>query len=101
MGRIVAESGWVAGRDPFAFTSPDKLWVDHEWLSGVAFYQLATLGGAEALSLFKYGAMLLTLLLLGAASRRVHATKPLLFCSLTVVCYSVWYSTVRSQPPST
>ena len=41
VGKIFSQSGRVAFHDIFAYFPVKPLWVDHEWLSGVVFYNIA------------------------------------------------------------
>src|SRR4051794_584085 len=45
MGHLALSSGAVPLHDPFAFTSKHTMWIDHEWLSGVIFYWIASTFG--------------------------------------------------------
>ena len=39
-GQWIAETGHIPRADPFSFTRAGKMWVSHEWLSEVVFYQV-------------------------------------------------------------
>ncbi|NLF84362.1 MAG: hypothetical protein GX568_10360 [Candidatus Gastranaerophilales bacterium] len=45
LGRIFAQLGGVINHDIFAYFPQVNSWIDHEWLSGVVFYQLSHLFG--------------------------------------------------------
>lgn len=40
VGSIFSQTGSVAYHDMFSYFPTNSLWVDHEWLSGIIFYQL-------------------------------------------------------------
>jgi hypothetical protein len=39
---FVEKFGAVPLKDPFAFTPKLPAWIDHEWLSGVIYYQIGS-----------------------------------------------------------
>lgn len=39
-GQWIAETGHIPHADPFSFTRAGNVWVSHEWLSEVVFYQI-------------------------------------------------------------
>jgi hypothetical protein len=100
VGRLVEINGGVVHQDPFGYTPRLARWVDHEWLSGVVFYQVARLGGDWGLLLLNLGFMLGTVILVAAAQRQVHGGKdwspPWLFLAMVPVL-GVWISVVRSR----
>ena len=51
-GQWIVETGHVPHSDPFSFTRAGHIWVPHEWLSEVVFYELWKHGGAAALIIF-------------------------------------------------
>jgi hypothetical protein len=38
VGRLIFDLKYLPFSDPFAFSPKKEIWIDHEWLSGVAFY---------------------------------------------------------------
>jgi hypothetical protein len=51
-GRLTMSEGSVPWKDVFAYVPTKPLWVDHEWLSGVAFHEVhRVLGGTGLLAL--------------------------------------------------
>src|ERR1700677_4535474 len=48
-GQWILDTGHVPHSDPFSFTRTGQVWVAHEWLSEVLFYELWKHGGAAAL----------------------------------------------------
>jgi len=97
-GRLVATTG-VALHDPFAFTQTKPMWIDHEWLSGWLYYQLARSFDDFGLFLFKTIVAGFSILFLMMASnvRRKSAQSILGLIVVAWACSYVWVSTVRSQ----
>jgi hypothetical protein len=100
VGRLVELNGGVVHQDPFAYTPRLERWVDHEWLSGVVFYQVARIGGDAGLLLLDLMLMLATVILVAMAQRETmggRAWSPLwLFCTM-VPALGVWISVVRCR----
>src|SRR5690349_7441932 len=67
MGRLVDRDGRVPVSDPFAFTPKKPVWIDHEWLAGAVFWNVARLGGDTGPVLFKFMLAAAAIALLGAA----------------------------------
>jgi hypothetical protein len=51
-GQLIVDTGHVPHTDPFSFTRAGHVWVSHEWLSEVVFYELWKHGGPAALIIF-------------------------------------------------
>src|SRR5271169_5118623 len=51
-GQWIVETGHIRHSDPFSFTRAGHVWVSHEWLSEVLFFELWKHGGAAALIVF-------------------------------------------------
>jgi hypothetical protein len=100
VGRLVELNGGVVHQDPFAYTPRLEQWVDHEWLSGVVFYQVARVGGDVGLLLLDLTLMLATVVLVAMAQRETmggRSWSPLwLFCTM-VPAFGIWISVVRSR----
>jgi hypothetical protein len=98
VGRIVEQQGAVVRFDPFSFTAPSAPWIDHEWLSGVVFYQIARFGGDAGLFLFKFLLLGIFLLLIADTARRTSCRFYLLPYFVAVFfCYYIFFSTIRCQ----
>jgi hypothetical protein len=100
MGRLVEKLGGVPFHDPFAFTAKLPMWIDHEWLSGVVFYQVSARWGDAGLVLLKLLIAAWTCLLLVRASM-IYAPQAAGRVLWTVLCILeasfLWGSTVRCQ----
>jgi len=100
VGRLVEATGGVVDVDPFSFTEKHDRWVDHEWLSGVVFYQAVKAWGDGGLLVVTLLTLLATAALVSRA-QRVHqggATGTFTWFFLTMVVASrAWGSMVRSQ----
>lgn len=101
MGALLFQNGRFPYHDVFSYTAPHALWVDHEWLTGVAFYQILTHFGETGFLVFKYLMILGIFALMFRLHRRVYRVSPLYaFYALLLLVdvYSVgFYATVRSH----
>lgn len=97
VGRAIALTSWVVPHDPFSFMSRDAVWVDHEWLSGLLFYQMAQMGDAA----IWWGKWLLFsgfVFILAAVNRRKGEREFLLSMAIGVFgCLYVWLANIRCQ----
>lgn len=97
VGRLVEVSGGVTDQDPFAFTPLKERWIDHEWLSGVVFWRVASLGGDLALLALDLLAMLaMVALIVRAQHERSGASLGWSLLALLHV-FVAWSSIVRSR----
>lgn len=100
MGHLALSRLTVPLTDPFAFTKTLPMWVDHEWLSGLIFYLVASLGGDPGLILLRLLlAVLATLVVIQASIRFVpHCNARFLWITLCILhAAAAWTSTVRCQ----
>ena len=100
VGRLIVEGGAVTDQDPFAYTPRLERWIDHEWLSGLLFYEAWSVGGERALFMLQVLAIALTVLLLMLAQRAVSAEREwgsLVLILGAIPCMYLWATTVRSQ----
>ncbi len=100
MGRLVHTLGSVPLQDPFAFTAKLPEWIDHEWLSGVVFYQIAATWGDCGLILLKLVLAIWTAILIVRASRIYwpHVSGRVVWATVCLLEAShLWASTVRCQ----
>lgn len=100
LGRLVETTGNVPTIDPFAFSPKLPLWIDHEWLSGVIFWNVVSLFGDAGLVALKVVLVCATTSLIVAAARTASPGSTLNLFFL-VLClgqgiYS-WGSTIRCQ----
>lgn len=95
------QNGQFPYYDVFSYTAPYARWIDHEWLTGMVFYQLITRFGEVGFLLFKYGLILAIFYSLFRLHRKCYSVSPLYAfygLLLTVGAYSVGlYATLRSQ----
>lgn len=99
VGKLISQFGSVPLTDPFAYTRTKAVWVDHEWLSGLVFYDLFTLFGDYALLWFSVAiATLTTFVLIELQPKsRVGQFRILLFVLCLLQLVYLWQSVVRSQ----
>ncbi len=100
LGRLIQTTGTVPIVDPFAFSPKLPMWIDHEWLSGVVFWNIVSRWGDAGLIALKVGLVCITATLTVAAARFASpgANPSLLFLVLCLGqgIYS-WGSTLRCQ----
>lgn len=95
VGRLIEVTGGVVEQDPFAFTPRLEQWVDHEWLSGLLFYQTARWGGDTALLALDLALMAATVAVLVRAQWEAGRAS-LIWSALTLVpTVGIWISVVR------
>jgi hypothetical protein len=63
-GRVFGEEGFFPYKDVFAYTPTNPLWVYHEWLTGVVFWELIKYLGPASLQLLRYILAVLTIYLI-------------------------------------
>ena len=100
MGRLALSLNYVPLKDPFAFTPTLSTWVDHEWLSGVVFYLIATMMGDAGLVLLKVILATSATVCVVLASRRYtpEFTGRFIWITLCILhAAAAWTSTVRCQ----
>ena len=86
--------------DPFGFTERHDRWVDHEWLSGVVFYQAVKAWGDAGLLVVTLATLLATAALVSRAQRvhqRLAAGTFAWFFVTMLVAARAWGSMVRSH----
>ena len=71
-GRDIITSGQIIQADPYAFTS-DRAWVNHEWISEIAFAEVYRLAGSSGLVALK---VLVIAALFALLWRHVKRTGP-------------------------
>ncbi len=69
-GRLFWESGQFPYQDVFAYVPTLKVWVYHEWLTGVLFYPIYRALGATGLQIVKFALGLATVWLVYLTARR-------------------------------
>jgi len=98
-GRLFWETGRFPYHDTFAYVPTLKVWVYHEWLTGVIFYPIYRILGAAGLQLFKFALGLATVWLVYLTARRWGANfwSALLGLWFVQVFLATCYSPVRAQ----
>lgn len=100
MGHLTLSNAAVPLTDPFAFTRTLSMWVDHEWLSGVVFYLIATVSGDFGLIALRVTlAILATACVIYASQRETPLSQSrFVWLALCLVhAFAAWSSTVRCQ----
>ena len=83
-GRLTISEGRVPERDVFAYVPTKPLWVDHEWLSGVVFYEIHRAFGGTGLVALRAA------LGVGAMALLLHAARGVSPWTLTVLSLAAW-----------
>jgi len=100
VGNLVSVRGELPHLDPFAYTPLKPIWFDHEWLSGVIFFQLVAWGGEWLLLLVKVVACGATAALATTATVTVAGKERPSFVWVMGTFYltvAAWLSSVRSH----
>ena len=72
-GRWMLSEREILDHDVLSYTSGGAEWIDHEWLSGVVFYEISRVGGGQALLYFSLLLMFFTVALIVGAHRNARA----------------------------
>ncbi len=101
MGALFFQNGRFPYRDIFSYTAYHAKWVDHEWLTGLVFYQVLANFGETGFLAFKYLLVLGIFGLIFRLHRKGYQASPLYAfygLVLSVEAYIVgMYATVRSH----
>jgi hypothetical protein len=91
VGKLYFERGEMPTTDPFAYTPTLPTWVDHEWLSGVAFYGIYAGLGLGGILIVKTLLGLLAVAIAAWTSRRSEhlPTAVLIALSMPVFGYGM------------
>ncbi len=95
-GQIIWETGQVYKTNLFSFTEPNNPFINHHWLSEVAFYGLNNAIGLKGLILFKSVIILLALVFIFLATYSKTGFWPLAISS--VVGYIVFIERTDVRP---
>jgi hypothetical protein len=101
MGALFFQNGRFPYIDVFSYTAPHARWVDHEWLTGLVFYQIMAHFGETGLLVFKCLMILGCFALLYRLHRKVYRVSGLVtFYALLLLIDAIsvgLYATVRSH----
>jgi hypothetical protein len=97
VGRLIEVTGGVTDQDPFPFTPILDRWIDHEWLAGVVFYEVARMGGDWGLLALDLVLMVAMVILIVRAQHELRGAS-LGWSVLTLfLVFGPWSSIVRSR----
>ncbi len=98
-GRLFWETGRFPYQDIFAYVPTLKIWVYHEWLTGVLFFPIYQVLGAASLQFLKYTLGLATVWFIYLTARRRGADfwSALLGLWFAQIFLATGYSPVRAQ----
>jgi hypothetical protein len=101
VGAVLKQTGHLPVVDDFSYVAQGTRWVDHEWLSGVIFFQVLDKYGEAGLHVFKYSLIAACLLCVFLLHRKVYRARPeisaLLSIALAPVALMGFASTLRAQ----
>src|SRR3990172_7873500 len=83
-GRLTMSEGRVPEKDVFAYVPTKPLWVDHEWLSGVVFYEIHRAFGGTGLLALRAA------LGVGAMALLLHAARSVSPWTLKLLSLAAW-----------
>jgi hypothetical protein len=93
-GQAMLKAGHMIEADPYSYSAPGHLWLNHEWLSEVIFALVYNSGGVFGLELLKLccsAAMMLSKMVSTAASDSFRASSVTLVTSSTSSAFvTVW-----------
>jgi len=90
-GRLIAQGQYEFGRDPFSYSTGDRVWVNHSWLSDLTGYQIFRQLGPRAIVVAKATLLaILTALLLATRQGRTHLWLQVVTVSLALFIMSPW-----------
>ena len=98
-GRVFWEEGFFPYQDVFAYTPTKQLWVYHEWLTGVVFFELIKYLGPASLQLLRYILAILTIYLIYSTALKRGSTLFYVIITLisSILLISFGYVPVRAQ----
>jgi hypothetical protein len=98
-GRVFWEEGFFPYQDVFAYTPTNPLWVYHEWLTGVVFFELIKYLGPASLQLLRYVLAILTIYLIYLTAQKRGGSLFYITISLipSILIISFGYNPVRAQ----
>jgi hypothetical protein len=77
VGAVLFQAGHLPRVDDFSYTANGAPWIDHEWLSGVAFYAVLDAFGEPGLVLLKYALFAACVLLVFVLHGRLYRVAPI------------------------
>jgi hypothetical protein len=83
VGAVLFQAGHLPRVDDFSYTANGAPWIDHEWLSGVAFYTALDGFGEPGLLVLKYVLVGACFLLVFALHGRTYRVAPIVSAAAT------------------
>lgn len=98
-GHVFWEEGFFPYQDVFAYTPTNPLWVYHEWLTGVVFWELIKYLGPASLQLLRYILAVLTIYLIYSTALKRGGSLFYIIITLipSMLVISFGYNPVRAQ----
>jgi hypothetical protein len=76
-GRAMLAARHLAFHDPYSYSAPGHLWINHEWLSELLMTAIYNLGGVVGLKLMKFGCCAAIMVSLASGLAETDAPMPL------------------------
>jgi hypothetical protein len=76
-GRAMLAARHLAFHDPYSYSAPGHLWINHEWLSESMMAAIYNLGGVVGLNLMKFGCCAAIMVSLASGLAETDAPMPL------------------------
>jgi MFS family permease len=100
VGRLVEILGTAPSTDPFSFSPTKEMWLDHEWLAGVLFWEVLQFGGSGMVLGLNILFCVLTLFFVRASQRLLAkdiSYSFLLMAVAVVGSMNAWVLPIRAQ----
>jgi hypothetical protein len=78
VGAVLSQTGHLPVLDDFSYVARGAKWIDHEWLSGVIFFQVLEKSGEAGLHLLKFALIGSCFLIVFLLHRHVYRVRPLI-----------------------
>jgi hypothetical protein len=88
-GQVMLTEGHIVWRDPYSYSAPDHLWLNHEWLSELVMGALYNHLNVFGLKLMKLGCSALIIGFLAAAEGEAGAPTLIQFAILIAAAVSI------------
>lgn len=103
VGRLIERDAAIPLTDVFSFSETKAIWYDHEWLSGLVFYQAAKVAGDWGLLAVSLGSLFLTAYF-SFIVQQGFVRAPLIGALLLAISFAssigMWAAIVRSHVTS-
>ena len=88
-GRAMLATRHLAFHDPYSYSAPGHLWLNHEWLSELLMGAVYNFGGVVGLKLMKFGCCAAVIVALAIAIAETEASMTLQLAILVVAAVAI------------